>query len=354
MVDKMKVVLISSGTLPVPVPGYGGLEQVVADLAISLDAMGHDVSVVGPSESTIGKVGKIKLIDCGPCNPNAHEWELNAYGKYRPMMDSEEFKGAVWHDHSWKKGVYMAKVENPKLNICSTLHGMLCYHTPPPVQKPSMIGISKHHADSISAGLGIPVRFVYNGIDLEKYKMGEAKRSNRYLFLARMTVFKGAHVFTDLMKQLGAEGDLIGDDTLVEDKGYVERLLMACNEYPGVRYWGGVPRSMAVDFFRKAKLYILPCGQGWQEPFGLTVIESQACGTPVLATASGAIPELIEQGKTGLVVAGQQDLKLALESGILDKIKPEDCRKNAERFSRENMAKGYLACYAELLEKGGW
>ncbi|HEY6020425.1 MAG TPA: glycosyltransferase family 4 protein, partial [Candidatus Paceibacterota bacterium] len=254
----MKIVLLSSGTLPVPVPGYGGLEQVVADLAISLDKMGHDVSVVAPSESTIGRFGNIKLIDGGPCSPNAHQWEFDAYQKYRPLMDSEEYKDAIWHDHSWRKAVYVAKAENPKLKVCSTLHGMLCYQTPPPVKNPSMIGISKHHADSISAGLGIPVRFVYNGIDLEKYSGGDGKRSDRYLFLARMTPFKGAHVFIDLVKQLGAKGDLVGDDTLVEDKGYVERLLMACNEYPGVRYWGGVPRSMAVDFFRKTKLYILP------------------------------------------------------------------------------------------------
>ncbi len=347
----MKIVLISSGTLPVPPVGYGGLEQVVYDLAVALDNQGHDVSIVAPSESKL--TGNIKLIDGGPCNPNAHQWEFEAYQKYRPLMESEEYKDAVWHDHSWSKPAYVAKRENPKLNVCSTLHGMLCYHTPPPMAKPSMIGISKHHADSISAGLGIPVRFVYNGINLDNYKVGEVKRSDRYLFLARMTTFKGAHVFVDLMKQMGVKGDLVGDDTLVEDKQYVERLLMACNDYPNVRYWGGVPRSMAVDFFRKAKSYILPCGQGWQEPFGLTVVESQACGCPVLATESGAIPELIENGVTGIVVKSQQDLKAVLDMGILDSMKPEDCRKNAEKFSRENMAKGYVKLYEEVLSGGG-
>ena len=348
----MKVVLISSGSLPVPPPGYGGLEQVVYDLALGLKNLGHQISVVAPIESLLPE--GVNLIECGPSHPNAQQWEMAAYGKYRPMMDSEEFKGAIWHDHTWAKGAYIAKMENPKLNVCSTLHGMLPYHTPPPVQKPSMIGISKHHADSISAGLGIPVRFVYNGIDLDKYKMGEEVRNDRWLFLARMTQFKGAHVFVDLMRQLQLKGDLVGDDTMVEDKEYVKRLLMACNEYPNVKYWGGVPLGMAVDFFRKSKAYVLPCGQGWQEPFGLTVIESQACGTPVLATASGAIPELIVDGKTGFVVKSQQDLKQVIESGALDSIKSADCRENASKFSLLKMAENYANLYQELLNTGGW
>lgn len=348
----MKIVLISTGVLPSPPSGYGGLEQVVYDLAVGLKGRGHEVFMVASSESVLPE--GIKLIADAPCHPSAHHWEAEAFKKYRPMMDSAEFKDAIWHDHSWTKGAYLGKAQNPKVNVCSTLHGMLCYHTPPPVKKPSMIGISKHHADTISAGLGIPVRYVYNGINLDNYKMGEGERSDRYLFLARMTAFKGAHTFIDLMRQMNAKGDMVGDDTIVEDQGYVQRLLMACNEYAGVRYWGGVSRSMAADFFRKTKLYILPCNKGWEEPFGLTVVESQACGTPVLATRSGAIPELIEQGKTGMVVDSVQDLRAAIETGVFEGIKPDDCRKNAERFSRERMAEGYERCYKEILERGGW
>jgi glycosyltransferase involved in cell wall biosynthesis len=351
MVDKLKVVLISSGVLPVPCPGYGGLEMVVYDLAVELQKAGHEVHVVAPSESKLPD--GIKLIDCGPCNPNAHEWEAKAYEKYRPMMEAEEFKGTMWHDHTWGKWAYMAKKENPKLNVCSTLHGMLPYHSAPPVERPNIIGISKRHADLISAGLGIPVRYCYNGIDLTKYKMNGAERNNRLLFLARITAFKGAHTFVDLVRQLQAEGDLVGDDTLVEDRGYVERILMACNSNPKLRYWGGVARDRAVEFFQHAKAYILPCNPGWEEPFGLTVIEAQACGCPVIATASGAIPELIEEGVTGYVSKSLQDLAACLTDDKIQAISPEACRKNAERFSREAMAKGYEKLYEEVLS-GGW
>jgi glycosyltransferase involved in cell wall biosynthesis len=347
----MKIVLISSGVLPVPPIGYGGLEQVVFDLAVALKDQGHDVTIVGPTESKLPD--GIRLIDCGPCNPNAHAWEENAYKIYRPLMDSEEYKNAVWNDHTWGKWAYLSKSENPKINLCSTLHGMLPYHSSPPVGKPSFIGISKDHADRISAGLGIPCRVAYNGIDLSRYKMNGADRSNRILFLSRITPFKGAHTFVDLVSQLGASGDVVGDDTLVEDKSYVEKILLACNANNKIRYWAGVPRDMAVEFFQKAAVYVLPNNPGWEEPFGLTVIEAQACGCPVVVTKSGALPELVDEGKTGFVAKYLQDLPEIMKFDF-SRIKPEDCRSQAEKFSRESMAKQYIKLYEELLEKGGW
>ena len=353
----MKIILISSGVLSVFPSGYGGLENVVGDLAVCLSKKGHEVFVVAPSDSNIEKYGNIKLIDGGPCASqgyNAHEWESRAWDKYQPMMHSDEFKGAIWHDHSWAKAAYLAKMQNNGLTVVSTLHGMLPYHAPPPVKNPCFIGISKHHADSISAGLGIPVRYVYNGIDLDKYTEVGRVPGDRYLFLARITAFKGAHTFIDTLNQLNEKGDLVGDDILVEDPNYVERVLLACNDTGGrIRYWGGVPRDMAIEFFRKARAYMLPGNPGWQEPFGLTVIESMACGCPVVATASGAVPELIEHGKTGLVVKSLQELPAALASGELDKMTAKDCRTHAEKFSRENMANGYVKLYEDALA-GGW
>jgi len=351
MVDKLKVVLISSGVLPVPPIGYGGLENIVYDLAAVLDMKGHEVHVVAPSDSKLP--GNCKLIDGGPCSPNAHLWESQSWDKYQPMMFSEEFKGAIWHDHSWAKAAYFGKMQKQDLFVVSTLHGMLPYQTPPPVQKPCLIGISKHHADSISAGLGIATRYVYNGINLERYKDVNREPGDRYLFLARITPFKGAHTFVDLMKQIGAQGDLVGDDILVEDQSYVERTLLACGESNGqIRYWGGVSRDMATDLFRKAKVYILPCNSGWQEPFGLTVVESMACGCPVVATRSGAIPELITDN-TGVVVDSVQDLPKALQETDFTKMTPEKCREQANKYSREAMTEGYIDLYKQALN-GGW
>jgi len=231
----MKIFLLSSGVLAVPPVGYGGLEQVVADLAICLDKMGHEVYVACPNESTIGQTGGIIQINCGPCNPNAREWEAKALSLCAPIL--MDVPDAVIHDNTWTKPIYLLKRDHPELHVMSTLHGMLPYQTPPPVDKPCMAGISQHHAKSMADGLKIETRFVYNGIDLDKYNFQNPEfieRDNRYLFLARMTPFKGAHVFFSLMQMLGLKGDLVGDDQMVENKDYVSQLMQACVSYPDV------------------------------------------------------------------------------------------------------------------------
>jgi len=338
----------------VPPLGYGGLEQVVADLAICLDRMGHEVYVFCPDESTIDSYGKITKVGCGPCSPNAREWEAKALELCSPIFLDQRFKDAILHCHMWTKPIYLLKQANPKLNVLSTLHGMLPYQSPPPVEKPCMVGISVHHAATIAKGLKIQTRHVYNGIDLGKYSYYSGERSDRFLFLARMTPFKGAHVFTEAMINMGVKGDLVGDDTMVEDKDFVLRLMMACDQYPNVTYWGGVDRDRTAKFFQQAKCYVLPCTNGWQEPFGLTVIEAMACGCPVVAAASGAIPELIVDGKTGYVVNDIQDLSSYLQDDKIGAIESSECRSRAEFFSRERMSEEYVKLYEECVNHGGW
>jgi len=347
----MRICLLSSGVLRVPPLGYGGLEQVVADLGECLTDMGHEVYMVAPTGS---EVKGVNLIDCGPCSSDARQWEADAFQKYAPWLMSEDNKDMVIHCHQWTKPIYLLKRDNPRLNVLSTLHGMLPYDSPPPVEHPNMVGISQHHAGSISKGLNVAAKFVYNGIDLDKYKYKEHVSNGRFLFLARMTPFKGAHVFVDLLKLLGLEGDLVGDDQMVEDQNYVMQLMKNCSDYGKIRYWGGVSREKTVDFFSKSRCYILPCTPGWEEPFGLTVVEAMACGCPVVATASGAIPELVEHGVTGFVAKNIQELPIYLKDGIIDTIKSEDCRERAEFFSRENMATNYLKLYESVLEGKNW
>ena len=347
----MKILLISSGILEVPPLGYGGLEQIVADLAIELDKIGHTVCVVCPNESTIGNIGNIDAWVCGEKNRNAHQWEREAFEKYKNRLI--EFD--IIHDHSWTKPSYLAKIDNPKLNVISTLHGMLGpgspYGSPPPVDKPCFVGISKDHAQSIASFLGIASRFCYNGIDLDKYRFKQEK-SDRYLFLARINPYKAPHVFIDLMKQANKQGDIVGDDILVEDPNYVEKVLMMCNDLQGqIKYWGGATRDRAMEFFQNAKAYIAPLLPPWREPFNLCVIESMACGTPVIGTANGALPELIEHGKSGFVCQTIFDMLQYLNK--VNEIRPEECRQRAEQFSRKRMVDTYLELYNEVI-KGGW
>jgi glycosyltransferase involved in cell wall biosynthesis len=82
----------------------------------------------------------------------------------------------------------------------------------------------------------------------------------------------------------------------------------------------------------------------WEEPFGLVMIESMACGTPVIATRRGAVPEVIEDGRDGIIVDDWRDAAAALERA--DQLDPVECRRYAEaRFAPERMVGDYVRAY---------
>src|SRR5439155_14835847 len=89
----------------------------------------------------------------------------------------------------------------------------------------------------------------------------------------------------------------------------------------------------------------------WPEPFGLVLVEALACGTPVAALGCGSVPEVIEEGVTGLIRSDEDGLVNAI--GRLDEIERRRCREECERrFSTAAMTDGYERVYERLLEAG--
>ena len=97
-----------------------------------------------------------------------------------------------------------------------------------------------------------------------------------------------------------------------------------------------------VHLLQRALLTVFPIQ--WPEPFGLVMVESMACGTPVIATRRGAVPEVIEHGRSGIVVDHYREMAAALERA--DAIDPLECRRYVEeRFAPERMVADYLDAY---------
>ena len=109
---------------------------------------------------------------------------------------------------------------------------------------------------------------------------------------------------------------------------------------------------MIFDLLKRARCTLFT--SQWEEPFGLVMIESMACGTPVIALRRGAAPEVIIDGKTGYLADSEDDMVEIIKQGKIDTIKPEDCRRHIERnFSREKMVHDYLEIYKRILNNKG-
>ncbi len=347
----MKICVISSTVIPClpltdPANGYNGLEQVVWHLTTGLAREGHEVLLVAPSNSKVP--GNVDLH-----GTTQNESEMAAYSGYWPRLRDYD----VIIDHSWQKWSYLLKTEGklpaPILGVCHAPIDTM-YRKPPPVELPCFVGISQDQSAEIDRVLGVPSRYAYNGIDLDFYKAGprlDSRADERYLFLARISSIKGPQLAIDLARKLRFGLDVVGDDKITNEPELAQRVRALSTH--NIKFWGGVSRARAVQFFSASRALIHPAFP-FREPFGLTLIEAQACGLPVLASDNGACRELIVHGKTGFAVPSIERMESLLSRGALDELKSSDCRDNAARFSVDRMVKRYVELCEEASDTGGW
>ena len=131
------------------------------------------------------------------------------------------------------------------------------------------------------------------------------------------------------------------------DREYFEHDIRPLLRLPGVEYIGEISDSEKSDFLSGAIGLLMPIT--WPEPFGLVMIEAMACGTPVLAYSGGAVPEIVEHGLTGFIVANEQEAAGAVPQ--LAKLSRSRIRARfEERFTARRMAEDYLRIYRDLAD----
>ena len=118
---------------------------------------------------------------------------------------------------------------------------------------------------------------------------------------------------------------------------------------PDFEVMGEISQQDKVDLLRRAKAVLFPID--WQEPFGLVMTEAMACGTPVIATPRGSVPEVIDDGVTGWIVDVDDYPEQAAERlGRLSEIDPAACRARVQRFfSKESMVAGYERVFESII-----
>jgi len=184
---------------------------------------------------------------------------------------------------------------------------------------------------------------IYNGLRLEDFPFLE-KPKNYCLFLGRLLSRKGVYEAILIAKQAKEKLIIVGTK---DNKKYWEKKI---KPYLGkdIKYLGVVPYEKTCQYYKEAKVSLMPIQ--WEEPFGLTFIESMVCGTPVIVFDRGSAREVVKDGKTGFIVKNIREAVAAVKR--IDQIDRKECRKHVEEnFSIKKMVDEYEKVYYEILRK---
>ncbi len=189
---------------------------------------------------------------------------------------------------------------------------------------------------------------VHNGIDVDSFPY-RADKDDYVLFLGRFHPQKAPHLAIEAARRAGVRIILAGKCTERIEHEYYARALAPLLGPDAVEV-GVADQAVKRRLLAGARCLVFPIR--WEEPFGLVMVEAMACGTPVVALARGAAPEVVAHGRTGFVVERPEQLAAAISaSATLD---PADCRRHvSSRFSLDAMATGYEGAYRRVLARQG-
>jgi glycosyltransferase involved in cell wall biosynthesis len=190
---------------------------------------------------------------------------------------------------------------------------------------------------------------VYHGLPLHLHKPGPISDKRDYLaFLGRISPEKRPDRAIRIAVKAGMKLKIAAKIDAV-DQQYFDSEIKPLLDSPGIEFLGEINESQKTEFLGNALAYLFPID--WPEPFGLTMIEAMACGTPTIAFRCGSVPEIVEDGLTGFVVTSEEEAVAAL--GRLDKLSRARCRAAFERrFTSCRMAREYVNIYESLTEGG--
>lgn len=338
----LRIGMLAPITHSYPPEGYGPWERVTYDLTESLVAAGHSVTLFAAegsqTEARLHATAPAPLSD----RPGADHRLAEDAHITMALHACDDLGIDILHSH-----LHVHVLDREDLwdgPIVSTLHGV--------AWDPEVRKRLDHHAGrpfvslsdrerAFHPGLNY-VATIPNGIATEEFPRGPGD-GGYVVFVGRLSPEKAPHLAVAAAQLAGIPILLAG---IIEEKHreYARAVLANVNG-PGVDYLGPLNRPDLVEVIHGAAATLMP--MEWDEPFGLVVVESLACGTPVVAWRRGAMPEIVEDGKTGFLVDDVQSAAAAL--GRIDEISRDHCAREARRrFDRSVMASAYAEVYRRI------
>jgi glycosyltransferase involved in cell wall biosynthesis len=188
---------------------------------------------------------------------------------------------------------------------------------------------------------------IYHGLHTELYRP-RFEPGEYFAFIGRISPEKRVDRAIEVAKQLGVPLK-IAAKVDAADKKYYEAEIKPLLDHPLIEFIGEIGEDQKSEFLGRARALLFLID--WPEPFGLAMIESMACGTPVVAFNGGSVPEVVDPGITGYIVNDMEEAVRA--ASVVHTLDRKQCRAQFERrFSAGRMAREYTDLYATLIQRG--
>jgi glycosyltransferase involved in cell wall biosynthesis len=343
----LRIAQVAPLWLPVPPGGYGGAERIIDLLARWLVEQGHQVTLVASGDSS----SPAHLQPVVPCHLTRLMREGAAASYHHYVAASVAW--VLQHQHRFD--VIHMHVEPHWIPVMAAAQRPVVFRLNTALSPDDVWALENNpgvHATAIShrqlAGLAAEARgripVIYNGCDFGDFRLGD--RHEGYLaFLSRMGRHKNPVAAIEIARRAGMPLVLAGAPVDARESRYFEREVRPLIDGRRVRYLGAVGGARKRALLRGAAALLFPVQ--WEEPFGIVMIEAMACGTPVLACARGAVPEVVDRGVTGFYADSPEELAPLVPEALA--LPRRAVRRRAEeRFSHRRMGADYLKLYARL------
>jgi glycosyltransferase involved in cell wall biosynthesis len=336
----MRIAMIVPPWYELPPPGYGGLERMCSPLVDGLVARGHQVTLFGAGTKTgtraefVSTNDELQYSRMGQAMP-----EMLHVCRANQMISEESFD--VVHDHTM---VGLLTAASRPVPTVATVHGCpqselgdyLCCLG----DAVSLIAISDSQR-RLNPNLTWSTT-VHHGLPLDPGN-ALATPDGPVLWLARFNPEKGPDLAINACREAGVPLILAGKCNEPNEHEYFQDVVRPLLG-PDVTLVMNAERSRTDALLREAGCLLLPLR--WEEPFGLVMIEAMAVGTPVVALRHGSVPEVVDDGVTGIICDDPAELPGALEK--VRQLDPQDCVDRVRtEFSPEKMVLGYEAVYRD-------
>ena len=339
----MKIAQIAPLIESVPPRGYGGTERIVSYLTEELVRLGHSVTS-GDS------VTSARLVSCATTALRLDPHVRDPIPSYMLMLDRvRECAGTFDILHFHIDQLHFPLFRPLACCTVTTLHGRQDL----PDLRPLYFGFNDMPLVSVSDSQRAPIQnanfaaTVYHGLPFDLPRPTFNPRGGYLAFLGRISPEKGVDRAIKVAQALGIPLKIAAKVDRVDEVYFRDQIAPLLKE-PGVQFIGEINEREKADFLGQALALMFLID--WPEPFGLSMIEAMACGTPVLALRRGSVEEVVEDGLTGHIVDNIDEATVTLPH-IMELDRRAVRRRFEERFTATRMAKDYVQAYKSLLAR---